>query len=76
MIKLITSRCTQLKSGGWATDAILSNNILPKISEEFLLRMMEEEPIERVHVNVTDGEFGYAFEKQWNTLETSRVDET
>jgi hypothetical protein len=27
--------------------------------EEFLLRMMEGKPIERVHVKVEDGEFGY-----------------
>jgi len=36
--------------------------VLPKISEEFLKRMMEAKPIERVHVRVTDGEFGYAFD--------------
>ncbi|TVR60251.1 MAG: type VI secretion system ATPase TssH [Candidatus Competibacteraceae bacterium] len=62
VIKLITSRCTELESGGRMIDAILTNTVLPKISEEFLRRMMEGKPIERVHVNVTDGEFGYAFE--------------
>jgi hypothetical protein len=30
-------------------DAILTNTVLPKISEEFLKRMMEAKPIERVH---------------------------
>ncbi|EGV31186.1 type VI secretion ATPase [Thiorhodococcus drewsii AZ1] len=43
-------------------DAILTNTVLPKISEEFLTRMMEGKPIERVHVSVQDGEFGYGFE--------------
>jgi type VI secretion system protein VasG len=62
VIKLITSRCTELESGGRMIDAILTNTVLPKISDEFLRRMMEGKPIERVHVNVTDGEFGYAFE--------------
>jgi type VI secretion system protein VasG len=35
---------------------------LPRISEEFLTRMMEGKPIERVHVSVQDGDFGYGFE--------------
>jgi len=43
-------------------DAILTNTVLPKISEEFLIRMVEGKPIERVHVTVQDGEFGYGFE--------------
>ncbi|MEI7866773.1 MAG: type VI secretion system ATPase TssH [Candidatus Methylumidiphilus sp.] len=63
VIKLIASRCTELESGGRMIDAILTNTVLPKISEEFLVRMMEGRPIERVHVNVVDGEFGYGFEE-------------
>ncbi len=62
VIKLIASRCTELESGGRMIDAILTNTVLPKISEEFLTRMVEGKPIERVHVSVTDGEFGYGFE--------------
>jgi type VI secretion system protein VasG len=62
VIKLITSRCTELESGGRMIDAILTNTVLPKISEEFLIRMMEGKPIEKVHVNVVGGEFGYGFE--------------
>ena len=30
-------------------DAILTNTVLPDISREFLNRMMEGKPIERVH---------------------------
>ncbi len=62
VVKLIASRCTELESGGRMVDAILTNTVLPKISEEFLLRMVEGKPIERVHVSVRDGEFGYGFE--------------
>ncbi|MBK8751516.1 MAG: type VI secretion system ATPase TssH [Candidatus Competibacteraceae bacterium] len=62
VIKLITSRCTELESGGRMIDAILTNTVLPKISEEFLVRMVEGKPIERVHVNVQDSEFAYQFE--------------
>jgi type VI secretion system protein VasG len=43
-------------------DAILTNTVLPRLSEEFLRRMMEGRPVERVHVQVDSGEFGYRFE--------------
>jgi type VI secretion system protein VasG len=62
VIKLIVSRCTELESGGRMIDAILTNTVLPKISEEFLRKMMEGKPIERVHVSVQDGDFGFGFE--------------
>ena len=61
VVKLIASRCTELESGGRMIDAILTNTMLPAISQEFLKRMMEGEPIERVHVRVADGDFSYAF---------------
>jgi len=61
VVKLIASRCTEVESGGRMIDAILTNTVLPRISEEFLLRMMEGKPIERVHVCVQDGDFGYGF---------------
>jgi type VI secretion system protein VasG len=62
VIKLIVSRCTELESGGRMIDAILTNTVLPKISQEFLTRMMEGKPVERVHVRVENGEFGYGFD--------------
>jgi type VI secretion system protein VasG len=62
VVKLISSRCTELASGGRMIDAILTNTVLPRISEEFLKRTMEGKAIERVHVNVKDGDFGYAFD--------------
>ncbi|MEI6709083.1 MAG: type VI secretion system ATPase TssH [Methylococcales bacterium] len=62
VVKLIASRCTELESGGRMIDAILTNTLLPRISQEFLLRMMAGEAIERVHISVRDGEFGFSFE--------------
>ena len=59
---LIASRCTELESGGRMIDAILTNTVPPKISEEFLKRMMEGKAIEKVHVRVEGGDFGYAFD--------------
>ncbi len=62
VVKLIAERCTELESGGRMIDAILTNTVLPKISGEFLTRMMEGKPVERVHVSVEGGEFSYGFE--------------
>jgi len=62
VIKLIASRCTELESGGRMIDAILTNTVLPAISQEFLTRMMEGRPVTRVHVEVKDAQFAYAFD--------------
>jgi type VI secretion system protein VasG len=62
VIQLIASRCTELESGGRMIDAILTNTVLPKISQEFLERMVEGKTIARVHVSVADGDFKYGFE--------------
>jgi type VI secretion system protein VasG len=61
VVKLISSRCTELESGGRMIDAILTNTMLPSISQELLKRMMDGVPVERVHVQVSDGDFRYAF---------------
>jgi type VI secretion system protein VasG len=62
VVKLVVSRCTELESGGRMIDAILTNTVLPRISEEILKRMMESTPAERVRVRVAEGEFAYGFE--------------
>ena len=62
VVKLIASRCTELESGGRMIDAILTNTLLPTISREFLARMMEGRPVDRVHITVADGDFRYGFE--------------
>ena len=61
VVDLITSRCTELESGGRMIDSILTNTVLPQISKVFLTRMMEGEPAEKVHVKVTDSEFDFDF---------------
>jgi ATP-dependent Clp protease ATP-binding subunit ClpA len=55
VVKLIAERCMELESGGRMIDAILTNTVLPAISQEFLHRMMEGKPIGRVHVSIQDG---------------------
>jgi type VI secretion system protein VasG len=61
VIKLVVSRCTESESGGRMIDAILTNTMLPDISREFLNRMLEGKPIERVCVSSNDAGFTYSF---------------
>jgi type VI secretion system protein VasG len=61
-VKLVVSRCTEGESGGRMIDAILTNTILPRISQEFLTRMVEGKPITRVKIAVQDQDFTYAFD--------------
>jgi type VI secretion system protein VasG len=61
VVRLVVSRCTESESGGRMIDAILTNTMLPDISREFLTRMMEDSPAERVEVGVVDGAFNYRF---------------
>jgi len=42
-------------------DAILTNTVLPRISEEFLKRMMAGEPVRTVALSVSNGDFAYNF---------------
>jgi type VI secretion system protein VasG len=62
VIKLIAERCGEVESGARVVDAILTNTVLPRISQEFLTRMMEGKNVERVQLRVDGGEFAYAFE--------------
>ncbi|MBI3897454.1 MAG: type VI secretion system ATPase TssH [Gammaproteobacteria bacterium] len=62
VVQAIVSRCTELESGGRMIDTILTNSVLPHISEEFLRRMLEAKPVARVHIGVHEGEFEYQFE--------------
>jgi len=61
VVKLVVSRCTEGESGGRMIDAILTNTMLPDISKQFLLRMMDGQSVERVDVGVEAGEFSYRF---------------
>ncbi len=61
VVKLIVSRCTEVESGGRMIDAILTNTMLPAISQEFLGRMIAGKPVERVQVIVENDDFAYSF---------------
>ena len=57
----IVDRCTELESGGRMIDAILTNTVLPRISQELLTCLMRGDSIARIHMSISDGEFAYAF---------------
>jgi type VI secretion system protein VasG len=61
VIRLIASRCTELESGGRMIDSILTNTVLPTISQEFLKRMIDGLPISDVHIRVDAEEFAFDF---------------
>jgi type VI secretion system protein VasG len=61
VVALVGKRCTELESGGRMIDAILTNTVLPRISEEFLKRMMSGEPVKRVTLSAAQGDFTYNF---------------
>jgi type VI secretion system protein VasG len=61
VVKLISSRCTELESGGRMIDAILTNTMLPAISHEFLTRMMSGSDVSRLHIGADGGDFRYDF---------------
>ncbi|MFM0342944.1 type VI secretion system ATPase TssH [Paraburkholderia sp. RL17-347-BIC-D] len=62
VVAQIALRCTRLESGGRMIDAILTNSVLPRISTEFLTRVMDGRSLARVHVGVEQEEFTYAFD--------------
>ncbi|NIP27275.1 MAG: type VI secretion system ATPase TssH [Phycisphaerae bacterium] len=62
VIELIASRCTEVESGARMVDAILTNTLLPEVSQELLTRLMEGKTAKRVHVGVKDSEFTYSFD--------------
>jgi type VI secretion system protein VasG len=62
VVRQIARRCTELASGGRMIDAILTNTVLPRVSAEFLGRLVDGRSIGKVEVGVCDGDFTYAFD--------------
>ncbi|MBS0315379.1 MAG: type VI secretion system ATPase TssH [Proteobacteria bacterium] len=61
VVQLIASRCTEIESGGRMIDAILTNTILPRLSEEFLRRSIDGVALQRISMSVADSDFVYHF---------------
>ena len=62
VVQLISSRCTELESGGRMIDAVLTNTLLPQLSRELLLRTLDGKTPARVSVSVAGSEFAYSFD--------------
>jgi len=62
VVKLIGSRCTEIESGGRMIDAILTNTILPRLSEEYLRRTIDGKELQKIAINVANGDFEYVFD--------------
>ncbi len=62
VVQLIASRCTEIESGGRMIDAILTNTILPKLSQEYLKRTMEGRAMQKISLSVASGDFEYVFD--------------
>jgi type VI secretion system protein VasG len=62
VVDLITSRCTEVESGGRMIDAVLTNALLPPMSRELLRRNLDGKPATKAEVTAHGGEFGFAFE--------------
>jgi type VI secretion system protein VasG len=62
VVELITSRCTEVESGGRMIDAVLTNTLLPEVSRQLLLRTLDGRPIAKVGITTRDNAFEYTFE--------------
>jgi len=60
VVALVGKRCTELESGGRMIDAILTNSVLPRLSEIVLGRLIEQKPVSRIEVGVQDKDFTYS----------------
>jgi type VI secretion system protein VasG len=61
IINEIARRCTEVETGARNVDNILTNTLLPQMSQQLLGRMAEQQRIDRIHVGIdTHGSFTYA----------------
>ena len=61
VVKLVISRCSEVESGGRMIDAILTNTVLPRISEQFLRHAVEGKTIQSIAISAKDNDFQYDF---------------
>ncbi|MBE8595152.1 type VI secretion system ATPase TssH [Xenorhabdus sp. BG5] len=61
MVEHIVSRCTEIESGGRMVDAILTNTLLPQISQQLLSASAHDEQYHQLRVSLEQGEFQCQF---------------
>ncbi len=57
----IVSRCTEVESGGRMVDAILTNTVLPNVSQEILKSTIAGRALSKLSLDAKDGEFVYNY---------------
>jgi type VI secretion system protein VasG len=57
VVDLVTSRCTEVESGGRMIDAVLTSTLLPQVSRELLERTLQGTPMTSIRVSAKDGQF-------------------
>ncbi|CAO95681.1 type VI secretion system ATPase TssH [Erwinia tasmaniensis] len=62
VISQIVQRCTEVESGGRMVDAILTNTLLPQMSQMLLSASARDEQYRRLRVTLHQGEFQCQFE--------------
>jgi type VI secretion system protein VasG len=58
---LVAERCTEVESGARMVDAILTNTVLPHVSQALLTASAQDRGIARITLDATDGEFRYEY---------------
>ena len=61
VLKLISSRCTEVESGGRMIDAILTNTVLPQISRKLLGSTTQDKRISVVNIDSDGKDFQYHY---------------
>jgi type VI secretion system protein VasG len=62
VVDLVAARCTEVESGARTVDAILTHTLLPRLSHEFLNRLLAGKSVKKIHVGCVDNEFTYKFD--------------
>ncbi|MFT2798575.1 type VI secretion system ATPase TssH [Serratia sp. N21D137] len=57
VIKQVVQCCTEVESGGRMVDAILTNTLLPQISQILLTASRNDEQFKQLHISYTQGKF-------------------
>ena len=72
VLALIGRRGKAIESGARMIDAIITNTLLPRISEEFLTRTAEARELTGAHVFVENDEFAYDFSNRTSTADVGQ----
>ncbi len=62
VVDIIVSRCNEIDSGARLVDSILTNSVLPAISDELLMRIVNGASVSKIGLSVKSGDFHYIFD--------------